>query len=169
MIKAPSFCQPHPLATPVHNQGIRKVHILNFVSIQSNSLTFNQHGKGKMEFLNLIIEWIYSIPWNAVWIESIKAKLARIGIMEVIYVSTSCTLVKARPQTFRNDISTENSKSPTKKARNMVTLTAKYAAFGLPAPNSFEILVLFKRKHVIGFVMVNNHHYITYGNSIHIF
>ena len=76
--------------------------------------------------------------------------------MEATCMSTSCTLVKARPQTFHNDMRTENSKIPTKKAMNMVTLTAKYAAFGLPAPNSFEILVLFKRKHVIGFVMVNN-------------
>jgi len=38
-MKAPSFCQPHPLATPVHNQGNRKVYILElkilkFVSIQ---------------------------------------------------------------------------------------------------------------------------------------
>jgi len=72
-------------------------------------------------------------------------ELATIGIMEIKYVSTSCTLVKARPQTFHNDIRTENSTSPTKNVRNMVTLTAKYAAFGRSAPNSFEILVLFKR------------------------
>ena len=38
----------------------------------------------------------------------------------------------------------------------MVTLTAKYAAFARPAPNSFEILVLFKCKHVMRLVMVNN-------------
>ncbi|WVZ13464.1 hypothetical protein V8G54_011030 [Vigna mungo] len=62
--------------------------------------------------------------------------------MEVTCVRTSCTLVNTRPQTFNNDIRTENSTRPTKKAMNMVTLTAKYAAFGLPAPNSFEILVL---------------------------
>lgn len=76
--------------------------------------------------------------------------------MEVTYLTTSCTLVKTCPQTLHNNIREANSKIPTAEAKNMVTLTAKYAAFGLPAPNSFEIRVLFKWKHVMRLVMVNN-------------
>ena len=76
--------------------------------------------------------------------------------MAVTYVATSCMLVKARPQTLRTNIRTANSKIPTAEPKNMVTLTAKYAAFALPSPNSFEILMLFKCKHVMRLVMVNN-------------
>lgn len=37
-----------------------------------------------------------------------------------------------------------NPKAPTTKDINKVTLTAKYAAFGQPAPSSFDILVLLR-------------------------
>lgn len=65
-----------------------------------------------------------------------------IGVMEVKYVTTSCTLVKARAQIFHTSIRKADSRSPTTKAIDKVTLTAKYADFGQPAPSSFEILVL---------------------------
>jgi hypothetical protein len=71
-----------------------------------------------------------------------KAEVARIGVMEVTYVTTSGTLLKALPQTFQADIMKANSKTPHVKAMNKVTLAAKYAPFGHPAPSSFEILVL---------------------------
>jgi hypothetical protein len=49
----------------------------------------------------------------------------------------------------------ENSITPQVNPMNNVTKTAKYAAFGLPAPNSFEILVLYMlRKHVTRFVII---------------
>jgi hypothetical protein len=48
-----------------------------------------------------------------------------------------------------------NSRTPQVNPMNNVTKTAKYAAFGLPAPNSFEILVLYMlRNHVTRFVII---------------
>lgn len=62
--------------------------------------------------------------------------------MDSTYVTTSGTLLKIRPQKFLVSIRRVNSKAPMMKDTNKVTLTAKNADFGQPAPSSLEILVL---------------------------
>lgn len=75
-----------------------------------------------------------------------KLDKARTGIIEARYLTTSPSLVYIYPHTFLTATEIMATTSPCVTARNITTRTASCAARGLPAPNSFETLVLWNPK-----------------------
>lgn len=75
-----------------------------------------------------------------------KLDIASTGIIVVIYFTTSSSLLYKQPQTLRTKIVIKPIAAPTATVMTNVTYTAKRAACGCPPPNSFETLVLIRRK-----------------------
>lgn len=81
-------------------------------------------------------------PESTACIPSMKLDNASTGNTDAKYLTTSFSLVYKKPQTFLAATRAKPRDKLSATAKNITIRTAKHAASGLPAPNSFETLVL---------------------------
>lgn len=85
---------------------------------------------------------MFFLPERTHWMPSMKLDIASIGIIIATYFTTSSSSLYAWPHKLRAKVIAAPTIRPSVTANTTTTHAAKRAAFGRPAPSSFETRVL---------------------------